>query len=1496
MENREKISKSICPENIQTPARRETYLIEEKENLSNLKTKLFDCDNMLSNPIQILRQKDNKCPNYDLNNHFNKTNDNLNYSFDSLDEPLKKPVTNYSSFNDFCLTPLKSTENLLSPFSSIGKSNSFNTTNIDLASISYNTSIFKPIEASTAGKIYEYTPPEERKPNRVSMNLNKIFKESPKNDLSRPNKTYNKELESYLTPPNDGKSLDFGKTQEWVIKHAPPNHTNSTSSSKKPTKRPSFAIKNSPYYKCSPKSTFLLKNKLKQHNIRSPKSNRLRTPKLDKCDQYLKCVANPELVHHSNGEDPFLKLSKYYAAEWLDRQESDMIRWLNELLMPTDKLAEEEKSDDLKQAAGSWEEVSKMCNKNKPMQFATQKDLFVAQIYRQSPQQWSALRKATFNLITSNKVSSVLSKLTVSIEKNLITVRDDRQIHLDLSLKKKITDLLKCYNPLWLQIGLEAIYGQVIYIKQDSNDLDGLGWFIRKHLFNNDFVKQKFTKTTVLQVNLPSYNIAMKKFILRKILMLIYFLDFAKEQQLIRHNPCLFKIDSPYKSSYDFLMGFCADMVTAHGDIIRRLRNIDYNLIHKQTHLDEVNYAVRSLNDLRDGTRMTKVVEILFKGDSLSQKLRLPAISKLQKIHNVDLALNRISEHIKIEGNISTRDIVNGHREKILSLFWQIIYKYLTPRYNDAAIKIQNWWRNNNLNLIILKRIRVKRNLKLHLAATKIQACVRGYLARKKWLHIQDDLIEKRKHFLILKKATVFIQRKFRYKLAMRRNQQKYMKPEEAALLIQKMYRGFMIRKNWFHIKNCLVFNKMKRINAINTIKHFLRKNLPLSKDQIYYQNIMRITLTIQRRFRAKRAMVIQREIYLKIKIAVLKLQAVARGYIVRKQWPELCSKLQAERMHLIIASNIIKRVLRKNLPPTDDRIEFLKLKKSATIIQKKFRSMQKMKEQRKKYLQLKTVTIKCQSVIRGYLLRKQWPFLRNNLIANRQILINCSNVIKRALRKNIPTTYDRLEFIKLRRAVIIIQSRFRGYKQAKEYQTLRYSVIVIQRKFRANIAMRQQKQIYEHTRIITIKLQAQFRGYIVRKKWSETKYILEANQKKLVSASNTIKKFLRLCLPPTSERLRYLQLKQTVINMQARYRSIVAMQLVEREYLLLKSSAITLQRRYRAQKAMMAQKQQYKHLKYSTIVLQAYVRSYLTRKRWPQLKSSLKIIQDKKMETLKKLNLAALRIQAAFRGFLVRKKLPQLKSDRYMQKQLHAATLIQAQWRGYCVRKKVQCRRETIRMPKKGGLTLGRRHKDVVNVLTKQKKNEYSYRDLATVFWNLDTCTSLSKELCVKTSEGDIVDYMFHFLQSSNQSQPSIEAREPAIRVLINLLRYHETSWHIWTRTVNTDMVKELIKIMKTCCGKISANKLYCSLATWLWVALQDPKKKQYIKTIPSVITDLKFMIDTLNKRYKNRKMNKTTKVLPSTLPTWSIGSKCQKCFDSDLFATTQLWKHLNS
>lgn len=893
-------------------------------------------------------------------------------------------------------------------------------------------------------------------------------------------------------------------------------------------------------------------------------------------------------------------------------------------------------------------------------------------------------------------------------------------------------------------------------------------------------------------------------------------------------------------------MGFCADMVTAHGDIIRRMRNIDYNLTHKQTHLDEVNYAVNSLNDLRDGIRLTRVVEILFRGNQISPKLRLPAISKLQKIHNVNLALTRISEHITIEGNISSRDIVNGHREKILSLFWQLIYKYLTPRYNTAAITIQQWWRNGSLKLVILKRIRAKQNLKRYLAAVKIQACVRGYLIRKQWQLMQAELIEnrkklhlasttikrylqnklkllteERKQFVILRRTVVFIQRKYKCKLAVRKERQIYMKLKQSALLIQKVYRGFAVRKNWLHIQNSLINEKNKRINAINIIKRSLRKNLPPTKDKLYYEklifatliiqrkfranNLMKIQMgefltlkksvvVVQRRFKAKQAMIKQRLHYLKLKICTLKLQTAIRGYLVRKQWPALRNKLRTNKMHLITSSNIIKKALRKNLPLTEDRIKFLemkrsvivlqrrframramklqrsqylqlnilvpklqsiirgyllrkkwpllrsqllkrrlhlincsniikkvlrknlpvtkdrmkfielktativlqrkyraiktmredrdkyiklkfhviklqstvrgyivrknwstlrvelhanrmhlincsniikkafrrnlppsddyfkfiKLKKSTIIIQRRFRAMLNMKNQRKHYLQLKTVTIKLQSVARGYILRKNWPNIQNELIVNRQHLISCSNIIKRVLRKNLPVSDDRLRFLELKKAAISVQCKFKANRQIKQYQQLRGNVILIQRKFRANLAMKQQKKNYENTKAMTIKLQRYIRGYLTRKKWPEVKCELQIHQRRLITASNTLKRFLRRCLPPSKERLDYLELRRSVVNMQARYRASVAMKLMERDYLLIKHCVVTLQRYYRAYKSMLTQKQHYLHLKKSAIIIQANIRGYLARKQWPQLKDSLETFKKHKIETWK--------------------------------------------------------------------------------------------------------------------------------------------------------------------------------------------------------------------------------------------------------------------------------------
>jgi abnormal spindle-like microcephaly-associated protein len=89
---------------------------------------------------------------------------------------------------------------------------------------------------------------------------------------------------------------------------------------------------------------------------------------------------------------------------------------------------------------------------------------------------------------------------------------------------------------------------------------------------------------------------------------------------------------------------------------------------------------------------------------------------------NLDLALKALEEaEYTIMGNITAKDIADGHREKTLSLLWQIIYKFRAPRFNAAAKVIQTFWRKKLLRVIIDRRIRKKKEEKLANAAIVIQ-------------------------------------------------------------------------------------------------------------------------------------------------------------------------------------------------------------------------------------------------------------------------------------------------------------------------------------------------------------------------------------------------------------------------------------------------------------------------------------------------------------------------------------------------------------------------------------------------------------------------------------------------------------------------------------------------------------------------------------------------------------------------------------------------------
>jgi abnormal spindle-like microcephaly-associated protein len=194
-------------------------------------------------------------------------------------------------------------------------------------------------------------------------------------------------------------------------------------------------------------------------------------------------------------------------------------------------------------------------------------------------------------------------------------------------------------------------------------------------------------------------------------LMLVLVLDQAKATDVL--PGCLFQSTSPYKTSVDILHQLSTMLLPSHGDITRPLGHLTYKVAHVQYPLQEYTYHIDNIAiDLRDGIVLTRLVELLLYSAAtlveqqedtvtismpsgevltssfdfsqkeswvLSQHLKFPAIGRPQKMYNVQIALAALSGVRGLPGQaaggVKAEEIVDGHREKTLSLLWSLVGK-----------------------------------------------------------------------------------------------------------------------------------------------------------------------------------------------------------------------------------------------------------------------------------------------------------------------------------------------------------------------------------------------------------------------------------------------------------------------------------------------------------------------------------------------------------------------------------------------------------------------------------------------------------------------------------------------------------------------------------------------------------------------------------------------------------------------------------------------------
>lgn len=315
----------------------------------------------------------------------------------------------------------------------------------------------------------------------------------------------------------------------------------------------------------------------------------------------------------------------------------------------------------------------------------------------------------------SKRLQASLIYGSLTVPKELLA----RSIRLkdDVGQRRKFLGLfLDVYQHNYLQAAAEAIAGRQCTPRNRtstesvSSDCGGGEVMSRRSLeafFDSFFIQHSdvaetkmnentiaaFARDSADQVGSPMWS--WRRTVIRS-LMLILLLDKAKAEKTL--PGCLFLESSTFKSSDSVIKELGTILLPSYGDLMRPLRHLNYEVSVQQYLLEEFRYKVDNIaTDLRDGIRLTRLAEIILAeyntnkdtpasedqnllpvlNVNMSGNLKYPCISRTQKLHNAMVGLSALV-HLpnipeQVLKDVTAYDIVDGHREKTLTLLWSLL-------------------------------------------------------------------------------------------------------------------------------------------------------------------------------------------------------------------------------------------------------------------------------------------------------------------------------------------------------------------------------------------------------------------------------------------------------------------------------------------------------------------------------------------------------------------------------------------------------------------------------------------------------------------------------------------------------------------------------------------------------------------------------------------------------------------------------------------------------
>ncbi|XP_059334673.1 abnormal spindle-like microcephaly-associated protein [Ammospiza nelsoni] len=997
---------------------------------------------------------------------------------------------------------------------------------------------------------------------------------------------------------------------------------------------------------------------------------------------------------------PFAAKNMFYDERWKEKQQRGFTWWLNFVLTPDDFNVKTNTSQVNAAALILGEEA----HHKRSLPKAPTKDEASLKAYT-ARRRLNRLRREACRLFTCETMVRAIQRLEGEIESRRLLVRRDRHLWKDIGERQKVLNWLLSYNPLWLRIGLETIYGELIALESNS-DVMGLAIFILNRLLWNPDIAAEYRHPVVPHLYREGHEEALSKFTLKKLLLLVCFLDCAKRSRMIDHDPCLFCKDAEFKASKDLLLAFSRDFLSGEGDLSRHLGFLGLPVSHVQTPLDEFDFAVTNLAvDLQCGIRLVRTVELLTKNWSLSKQLRVPAISRLQKMHNVDIALNVLKErgvHLKDEtgASIDSRDIVDRHRERTLALLWKIVFAFQVDVFlNVEHLKEEiEFLKNTHKTKALLGAMKTSQNSfrvqqdnsnfssqtyseNVKLLMAWVNAVCRFYNIKVENFTVcfSDGrvLCYLIHHYhpcyipleAVCQQTTQTVECSRTVTVGL--NSSSSSESDTSLNAVEEtfdqtvapsvLYKELLDNeKQNFQLINAAVSD----LGGIPAMIHHadMSNTIPDEKVVITYLSFLcSRLLDLRQETRAARL-----------------IQAAWRKYRLKR---ELKLSQERDRAARIIQKSVMNFLARRRILRRENAAIFIQrhwrgslarrtlfnLKKakleearnkSATVIQAYWRRY----SARRRYLQLRHCVIFVQARIR----------MVKSVAAYKQI-VWATVTIQRHLRAAKLAKIDRQRYQILKSSALTIQSAFRRWRKYKIQQKIK-AALVIQSYFRkwqsSKLAKRRRAALviqswyrmhrdlkqYLHVKQNVIKIQAWYRCQLARRVYQE-------RRAKIV----TIQQYYRAYKLGKGARGSYLQKRAAVIVLQAAFRGMKARELYRQA-----KAACVIQSLWR----MKREKQRFLQLKKSVTTLQSHVRKYQQVKRYKEIKNAASVIQTryrahvaakKAAAAFQKVRLAAIVLQSAYRGMQARRQACILRS----------VIKIQSTFRAYVARKRFKALRE---------------------------------------------------------------------------------------------------------------------------------------------------------------------------------------------------------------------------